>query len=288
MFKREAGRFLFALVVFIPSLLWSQKEATTGTPIATQWTLDAAGTTQRSAITSVFLMVCPATEKKGTSFLLTTGVVITNAHVVSGCSESNLYALTPFGKRITFSKLVTDPVRDLAALRPNEKLQGGLELSEGGSPQLGAAVSTWGFPLIYNGPAPILSVGYVAGFNDVRADNKVVKHIVVNGAFNPGNSGGPVFAARSNKVIGIVVWKQMLFSQAVPTIIDGFKHPRGVRTYGEFTITEPDGTVRQASDQEAIAAVLEEFYATVQVVIGEAISVSELRQFLKEQQNNLN
>jgi len=49
----------------------------------------------------------------------------------------------------------------------------------------GDPVTTWGFPLIYNGPAPLLSVGYLSGFEAVQQGDKVVKHLVANGAFNP-------------------------------------------------------------------------------------------------------
>jgi hypothetical protein len=212
---------------------------------------------------------------------------VTNAHVVNGCTEHDLYAVTPLGKRLTFSRVVSDPNRDLAALRPTEKIRGGLELGLNDDPPLGTTVTTWGFPLIYNGPSPILCVGYVAGYNAVTVGGRTVKHIVVNGAFNPGNSGGPVFLSGHSGVIGIVVWKQVLFSTNVPTVIEGFKHPR-LAIGGTFSIRLPDGTSRSVSDQEAIAAVLEEFYDTVQVVIGEAISASELKGFLKEQKENLN
>ncbi len=66
--------------------------------------------------------------------------------------------------------------------------------------RIGHQVDTWGFPLIYNGPAPLLSVGYVSGLYEAAESNFCdktknsqglkFKHIVVNGAFNPGNSGG--------------------------------------------------------------------------------------------------
>jgi S1-C subfamily serine protease len=262
-------------------------QGTVAIPTATQWMLDAAGATQRNSIRSVFLLVCPVTQKKGTSFLLATGTVVTNAHVVKGCTEHDLVAYTPLGEKLSFSKLVRDEQRDLALLRPTRKLTGGLRLRTGADPALGKEVSTWGFPLIYNGPSPLLSVGYVAGYNAVKVGGRTVKHIVVNGAFNPGNSGGPVFLSGDNEVAGIVVWKQVLFSTGVPTIIEGFKHARGVQIGGNFSVTLPDGSSKGVSDQEAIGAVLEEFYDTAQVVIGEAISASELRDFLKESEKAL-
>ena len=114
-----------------------------------------------------------------------------------------------------------------------------------------------------------------------------MKHIVVNGAFNPGNSGGPVFISNSNKVVGVVVWKQRLFSENVPTVIAGFERKGGVAISGRFSKTLPDGSVEQVSDQEAIGLVLKEFYDTVQAMIGEAIAVSELKAFLAEHQEIL-
>ena len=44
----------------------------------------------------------------------------------------------------------------------------------------------------------------------------------------------------------------------------------------------PDGTKRGLSQQEAIGMVLDEFYKKVQVNIGEAISVAEVRAFIAE------
>lgn len=73
-----------------------------------------------------------------------------------------------------------------------------------------------------------------------------------------------------------------ILSQTVPTVIDGFKNGGGVRTMGTFSMTLPDGTHRQITDQEATAMVLEEFYNTVQVMVGEAISISELKDFLTQ------
>jgi S1-C subfamily serine protease len=231
------------------------------------------------------MMVCPVSQKKGTGFLIESGSIVTNEHVVNGCTASNMEAYPSVGGKVSFSDMTVDADRDLAVLQPREKLMGGLALGSDATLNLGQSVTTWGYPLIYSGPAPILSVGYAAGFNAAKLKTKtggerVVKHIVVNGAFNPGNSGGPVFAANDNKVVGVVVWKMRILNQTVPTVIEGFKKGGGVRTRGTFSMTMADGTQRGITDQEATAMVLEEFYNTVQVMIGEAISVSELKDFL--------
>jgi Trypsin-like peptidase domain len=255
-------------------------------PVSTQWVLDAAGPTQRTAIKSVYLLVCPKTGKKGTAFLLRGGTMVTDNHVVDGCESGDLWAMSPMGERISFSKLITDPNRDLALLRPARRLEGGLELGLDVSPQVGTTVTTWGFPLIYNGPAPLLSVGYVAGYNEAHISHAIVKHIVVNGAFNPGNSGGPLLVASDNKVVGIVVWKMRLIPEWVQTLISGLSHPSAISCCAA-TVTLPDGTQKGVSNEEAASLVLQQFYDTVQVMIGEATSVSELKAFLREKEGEL-
>ncbi len=249
------------------------------TPTAVQWTLDAAGPTQRGAIKSVFLMYCPKTKMKGTGFLLSDGLIVTNNHVVEGCTAGEIKA-NPFGaQEFGFERMATDKDVDLALLRPSKHLDGGLELGSDLDPLLGTSVNTWGFPLIYNGPAPLLSVGYVAGYVKDGESGKEVKHIVVNGAFNPGNSGGPLFLTNSNKVIGVVVAKFHLYPPFVKNAIDAL----GNNKYGMmYNARDEHGNPTQVSEAQVVGEILDQFYKTTQVMIGEAISVSELRAFLKK------
>lgn len=255
-------------------------------PISTRWTLDAAGPIQRKAITSVFLLHCPKSGMKGTAFLIRGDIMVSAEHVVSGCNADDLQALSARNTIIRFSRLITDRVRDLALLLPTESLGYGLELGPNTNLPLGKSVTTWGFPLIYNGPAPLLSVGYVSGYYAATADGRNVRHVVVNAAFNPGNSGGPVFVSGEDKVIGIVIWKKIAFSKNVEEAIRGFRGGAPI-IMGRFSRTRPDGTSVQISDEEVIADVLEEFYTKVQVHIGEAVAVSELRSFIGEHEAEL-
>jgi S1-C subfamily serine protease len=275
----------------------SKSDQTGHVPVDTQMTLNASPTVQKSIIPEVLLLTCKKTQMKGTGFLISTGVIVTAAHVVCGCDSADLQATTPLNKTVQFSKLVRDNDRDVAALIPKEPLNGGLTLALDANPAMAERVNTWGYPLIYNGPAPLLSVGYVSGYYEATELNACgstensrhlkFKHIVVNGAFNPGNSGGPLFAFGQNKVIGIVVWKSIAFSDQVKTAIDGFHSPNGITMGGRFSERQPDGTYKNITDQEVIARVLEEFYTKVQVNIGEAVSVSELNAFLKAHESEL-
>jgi len=255
-------------------------------PVATQWLLDSAGPLQRDAIQSVYLIYCPTTSSKGTAFLLKSGTMVTDEHVIKGCGSNDLRARSSMGTEITFSKLVTDVNRDLALLRPVRRLEGGFELGPEKSPDVGTTVTTWGHPLTYNGPSPLLSVGTVAGYNDAHIGDAIVKHIVVNGAFNPGNSGGPVLLAGNNQVVGVVVWRMLILPEWVPTLISGFSKP-GASNCCIGTVTMPDGTERGISSEEGTGLILQEFYKTVQVMIGEATSVSELRAFLRQREKEL-
>jgi hypothetical protein len=150
----------------------------------------------------------------------------------------------------------------------------------------GETVTTWGFPLIYNGPAPLLSVGYLSGFEAIQQGDKSVKHLVVNGAFNPGNSGGPLLLSGQGTVVGIVVWRMRILAPAVQTLITGLSKSGAMISSG-VSQQLPDGTMSQLGQHEVTALVLQEFYNTVQVMIGEAISVSELKDFLREKENDL-
>jgi S1-C subfamily serine protease len=269
----------FGLATFSCAAQESVPDNPDSIPAAVQWTLDAAGPTQRTAIKSVLLLYCPKTNMKGTGFVLSDGLVVTNNHVVEGCSAEEMKA-NPFGSQaFGFVKMATDKDVDLALLHPDKHLTGGLQLAPDLDSRIGTSVNTWGFPLIYNGPAPLLSVGYIAGYVRDGEKGKEVKHIVVNGAFNPGNSGGPLFQGHDNKVIGVVVAKFHLYPPLVQQAIQALAN---ARSGAVFKGTDQHGNPQDYVEGQVTAMVLDQFYKTTQVMIGEAISVSELRTFLKK------
>jgi hypothetical protein len=254
------------------------------TPTAVQWTLGAATATQKEVITSVFLLYCPKSGMKGTGFLLASGLIVSNNHVVEGCTAADMQANPWGGQQFGFDKMATDATVDLALLHPTKHQTGGLELGTDEDPELGTEVNTWGFPLTYNGPAPLLSIGYVAGFVKDGADGHEVKHVVVNGAFNPGNSGGPLLRWKDNKVIGVVVAKFHLY---LPYVKDIITVPNKQTSGFMYQGTDAQGKTVSFSEAQVVGAVLEQFYNNTQVMIGEAISVSELRSFVKQRQSEV-
>jgi len=252
-------------------------------PISTQWLLDAVGEVGRTVIDSVYLIVCPKTNRKGTGFLMKSGHLVTNWHVIRNCKATEVFALSSDGKKILFQNILSDENRDLAILEPTKNLGKGLEVIDK-NVEVGTKVSTWGHPLGYSGPAPILSVGYLAGFRDHRKDERseVVKRYVINAAFNPVNSGGPLFISGDNKVIGVVVAKHAPITSFLASAIEALsKNPSGV----VFPATDEKGNKKLLVESQVVAMVLNYFRDMTQVVIGEAIVGWELVTFLKE--NNI-
>lgn len=271
------------VLLFLQDIVAAQEPFQVPTSVDSTLVLDAAGPEQRKSLSAIYLVVCPS-EGAGTGFLLDPGVIVTNAHVVGTCSEDKLVALTASNKQVTFSKIITDKERDLALLVPKDALGRGLKLAAKDNPAPGTEVSTWGYPLLYNGASPLLSVGYVSGYREDASSGKSVKHIVVNGAFNHGNSGGPLLVARNSDVIGVVVLTFHFYPPAVKQIIDRLSEQK----FGMmWNIRKPDGTADQISEAQLTAIVLNEFYQKTQVMIGEAISGSELAAFMKEHSADL-
>jgi hypothetical protein len=250
--------------------------------------LDAAGPKQRVAIKAVYLVSCGKDNIAGTGFLLSNGLIVTNRHVIGSCEAGELLVISSSNKRVTLTQRVFDEDRDLALLKPSETLSGGLQLaSDKDIPLPGTSVSTWGYPFLYNGYYPLLSVGYVAGYRDVQKGDKHIKHIIVNGAFNHGNSGGPLLVAQDNQVIGIVVTTYHFFPDYVETTIKALEGARSGMSTGQFWRTDASGNRQILLDQQVVGMMLQEFYDKTQVMIGEAIAASELRDFIHEKSDEI-
>lgn len=249
------------------------------TPVATKWLLDAVGDTGRAAVESVAMIFSPKTSQKGTGFLLDTGFLITNEHVVRGCDAGELVVSSSSSTRHSVSELILDEGRDLAAMRL--PLPGGLRIRDTNI-DIGVQVATWGYPLGYSGPAPLLTMGYLAGFVASTPEGwsrPAVRRLVVNGAFNPGNSGGPLFVAGDDAVIGVVVSKHAPMPRSLADAIQVLATNQSGVVY---QAVDAQGNTRQFVESQIVAEVLNYFRNMTQVVIGEAIAASELIAFLSE------
>jgi S1-C subfamily serine protease len=263
-------------------------------PIATQALLDGVKSAEsKGVIKSVLMLQCPKDGIKGTAFVLSGGgIITTNSHVVGNCSAEELVGKSSVSAEdVKFATVEKDPNRDLALLCATKPLPFGLQLKGDENPPVETEVETWGYPLRYQGSAPVLSRGYVAGYtmgadSNGQPKNPPVRHLIVNGALNPGNSGGPLIDRATGKVIGIVVEKWRLFSPNVEAVIAGLQNSKSM-TGGGIQATDENGVTRGITNEIAMAIALKEIYDKSQVMVGEAISVSELNAFIKEKRQAL-
>src|SRR6266446_1108672 len=100
-------RLFFVGNIVAASLLFAQVPVQIPSSVDSTLLLDAAGPEQRQSLTAIYLVICPNVGA-GTGFLLDTGVLVTNVHVVATCNEQNLIAKTKTNETIEFSKVIRD------------------------------------------------------------------------------------------------------------------------------------------------------------------------------------
>jgi serine protease Do len=243
-------------------------------------TTDLAGRTQSDAQSSVVRVICTATNLGGTGFLHRSGRVITAAHVVAGCSERQVVVLT-WTRRTFAATVVADQKRDLALITPTDPINGrSFPISSYRTIPIGSAVISWGFPAGYTGRTPLLTLGYLAGHDSVKLDSAIAEQWVINAAFNGGNSGGPVLDVETGAVIGVVSGKLAPLPDEIESILKALKANDSGLNYTGVTA---EGEKVTLSESQMLERVLEYLRSQTQLVVGYAVSLSDLRKFLAEQ-----
>ena len=142
--------------------------------------------------------------KDGSGFIAAPGIVVTNAHVVSGIALPEVYTRT--GRRYADTTVVVyDPDVDLAVLRVNGLVGKALPLVRTDLPR-----ATVGAVIGYPGGGPFTSVpGAILGEANYTGQNIYGQGITTRSIYEiqadvrPGNSGGP-FVTRTGAVAGVV------------------------------------------------------------------------------------
>lgn len=135
----------------------------------------------------------------GTGFYVTPRAILTNAHVVEGCTN----VTTSLKRGPVVGKVIArDEENDLALIRAGE--EGPKTAAFRGTAQLGEDIAAFGFPLsdqlASSGNFTRGNVTATAGLHDDS------RHLQFSAPIQPGNSGGPLLDEAGN-VIGVIFSK---------------------------------------------------------------------------------
>jgi hypothetical protein len=248
-------------------------------PISTQWTLESSAVLPSKVLLSVALVFTTATGQKGTGWLISDRHIVTNEHVIRGGAGGQILVQFADGKSVQGVSAIFDVHTDIAVVTLGEPVSYPVLKIDPTPPKVGDKVCAWGHPLGYNGPSPILSVGYVAGFSAHNPAGliKPQRRLVLNAALNPGNSGGPVFVWGEDKVRAVAVTKHTPISPFLQSALLALQaNHSGVM----FSATDEHGKSQNLVESQVVAQLLHYFRDMTQVVIGEAIASHDVIQFL--------
>lgn len=250
-------------------------------PISTQWTLNATAALPSQVFMSVVLIATTSTGQKGTGWLASNLHIVTNEHVVRGGMANNIVVQFSDGNIARVQHVEVDPLTDIAVLTLQQAVSYAPLKIDVAVPDIGSRVCAWGHPLGYNGPQPILTVGYFAGFNAHQPPGMAAPQcrLVLNAALNPGNSGGPIFNWGENSVRGVAVTKHAPITPYLQSAIDALKNNKSGVT---FTATDGSGNSQTFVESQIVAEVLQYFRSMTQVVLGEAIIATDVTAFLTQ------
>jgi hypothetical protein len=151
-----------------------------------------------SIILLCFIAFASNADSSGTAFSVANGYLLTNHHVVAGCSSLDL--ITADGRR---PATVLDSIKeiDLALVRVYG-LRGPIaKFRKSGQIRLGEPIHIFGFPLVgalsSRGNFTTGTISSLRGFKDAAGE------IQITAPVQPGNSGGPVLDV-SGYVVGVV------------------------------------------------------------------------------------
>lgn len=194
-------------------------------------------------------------------------------------SPSKIIVVFPNGSQVTPINIHQDQLTDIAALEFQNSFSTQPLKINTQTLEVGNQIYAWGHPLGYSGPAPILSVGYLAGRNvwQPHGIQAPQYRLILNAALNPGNSGGPIFPWGETCVCGIAVTKHAPISQHLQGAIQALATNKSGLI---FTATDGQGNQQSFAESQIVADVLMHFQSMTQVVIGEAIMPIDITNFL--------
>ena len=281
---KYASSFFVSIVIVLILFCSAQSYSSDNQIVSAPLFSDSAGKMGLQATSSVFRILCSSRGRMGTGFLHKSGWVITANHVVNNCEPKDVVVLLSNNTTASIKRIIYDNTIDIAILLPENKLDGHpLSISGLSTNRLiiGSQVSTWGYPSGYNGGLPMLSVGYLSGVDATKyKKGETVQRLVVNAAFNSGNSGGPLLDVETGSVIGIVASKLAPIPPYIENALKALKNSK----YGMmFKKTNADGSEEQISQSQVLEEILQYMRSQTQLVVGRAVTLDDIKIFLKKE-----
>jgi S1-C subfamily serine protease len=149
---------------------------------------------------------------EGSGFVASSGIVVTNAHVIAGITHP--YVINDKGVRMSTTIIWFDPDLDLAVLKVHGLDAATLPIDAAIQPN-NTAAAVLGYPGGGNFtavPASVLDEFTAEGRNIYNQDNTERGVYEIKATVIPGNSGGPLVDVNGN-VIGIVFAQSTLYNQ---------------------------------------------------------------------------
>lgn len=229
-------------------------------------------TTAEAIAESVIRVECASPATGGSGFIHRSGHVLTAAHVIAACKPKQLF-VGRLGRFVSGAEPVAlDVTNDIAVLRvlspPSGEL--GLRLAAPTTARLGRRVLAVGYPEDYQGEAPLVTAGIVAGTQHVDFGDGNTERLLVNAAIGRGVSGGPVVQETTGEVLGIVVRKLDPVQQG---LLDRLSR------YREAQRSDP----ALPADQQLIGELLEHLRHAVHSGFGYVATTASLRELLARQ-----
>ena len=157
---------------------------------------------QGTVAAQVHSLICASRPSSGSGVVLSPGRVLTNAHVVAGCTQLQV---VQDGQRHPARAIAQDARNDLALLEAAPvapRGRGALALRR--TPVAGESIMVTGFPLAgLLGNDIIVTTGIVNSMAGIGNDPGQIQ---VSAPVQPGNSGGPLLD-KSGNLVGLVVSK---------------------------------------------------------------------------------
>lgn len=212
-----------------------------------------------------------AVKSGGSGFIVNSeGYVVTNAHVVKGCTSVRVIYGT--NEPAAASVVEVSEFSDLAVLRAPLVAPKPVSFRGGVAPKLGENIIVFGFPLTgVLSDQGNLTVGNLTALSGMRGDPSALQ---ISAPVQPGNSGGPVLDSKG-QLIGVVVSKLDALAVAgltddIPqnvnfairaTVLENLLQSRSL-SYERGPETAPDLPVTDLAERAKNAAVMIECVGT--------------------------